>query len=97
VVKEFTVDPLKLGVERCSVEDLAGGDVRENAEIIRKVLSGERGAKRNAVLINAALGLVCVGIVDDMKSGMEIAAQSIDSGAAMKKLNELVEFTKVVC
>ncbi|MCL0052629.1 anthranilate phosphoribosyltransferase [Peptococcaceae bacterium] len=98
VVKEFTVDPLKLGVERCSVEDLAGGDVRENAEIIRKVLSGgERSAKRNAVLINAALGLVCVGIVDDMKSGMEVAAQSIDSGAAMKKLNELVEFTKVVC
>ncbi|MCL0049741.1 hypothetical protein M1N04_01425 [Peptococcaceae bacterium] len=48
-------------------------------------------------LINAALGLVCVGIVDDMKSGMEVAAQSIDSGAAMKKLNELVEFTKVVC
>jgi len=97
VVGKFVLNPVELGVESCRVEDLSGGDVKQNADIILRVLNGQEGAKRDAVLMNAALGLVCVGIVDDVKSGIEIAAQIIDSGAAMKKLNELVEFTKAVC
>jgi anthranilate phosphoribosyltransferase len=72
---------------------LAGGNPQENAEIIREVLDGEPGPRRDVVLINAAAALFVAQKADDVKAALELAQESIDSGAAKRKLEELSEFT----
>ncbi len=85
-----TLDPRQFPLQPVTVEDLRGGDREVNAEIIRRILRGEeRGAKRDAVLLNAGAALFVAGTVRSMAEGWELAAAVIDDGRAQGKLNEL--------
>lgn len=89
--KKYTITPEELGLRRCDLSELVGGIAEENAIITRNVLDGtEQGAKRDAVLLNAGLGLYIGEKVTDIKEGVKVAAQLIDSGRAISKLNEFV-------
>jgi len=92
-ISEYTVDPERYGLPRSPVKDLLGGSPSENAVHTLSVLNGEPGPRRNAVLINAAFGLVASGLAGDLSEGLDIAAESITSGAALKKLQHLIKFT----
>ena len=94
VVRSSTVRPEDFGLPRASIQDLRGGDREENAEIIRLVLAGEAGPRRDIVLMNAAEALVVGGKARDFKEGVVLAAQSIDSGAAAAKLAGLVALSQ---
>jgi len=74
------------------VREIEGGDAEANARIAIDILKGRKGARRNAVLMNAAAALVVGGLAGDLKDGFELASRSIDSGAAYRKLEELVRF-----
>jgi anthranilate phosphoribosyltransferase len=91
-VRNYSVSPEDFGVARAPLEQIAGGDAAENAVMVRAVLSGERGARRDIVVANAAAALVAAGLAADFREGAERAAKSIDSGASRKKLEELVAF-----
>ena len=81
------VKPKDFGLEKCSVEDLKGGDAEANAVILKNILSGkDQGPKRDMVLMNAGAALACAGLADDMGEGIRKAAAAIDTGAAMEKL-----------
>jgi len=92
-VRKGVLDPAKFGFTYAPVSSLAGGSARENAVITRQVLEGEKGPRRDVVLLNAALGLVAGGKARDIAEGLEMAAISIDSGSARAKLDELIECT----
>jgi anthranilate synthase/phosphoribosyltransferase len=92
-VETFHIAPEDLGLEPCEPEALKGGAARENAETMRKIFSGEKGPLRDVVLLNAAATLVVAGEAADLKEGLEHAARSVDSGAAMEKLDALVRVT----
>ena len=92
-VQTWTLRPEDLGLPRCALADLLGGDVAENVQIIHDILSGQRGPKRDVVLMNAAAALVAAGHAGDFHEGIRFAAESIDSGAAKAKLLALAEFT----
>jgi len=85
--------PEEVGLSRCSMADLRGGDAAANAAIVRGVLSGETGPKRDIVLLNAAFGLVAAGKADDPAEGVLLAAEAIDSGRAMAQLKKLSAMT----
>ena len=85
---EFT--PEDFGVPRSAPEDLLGGDVSVNVEIIRSILSGERGPKRDIAVVNASPGLVVAGLADGFVEATEVAAAAIDSGAAAVVLERVV-------
>ena len=91
VVRSSRVRPEDFGLPRATIRDLRGGDRGENAQIIRRVLGGEPGPRRDIVLMNAAAALVAGGKARDLKEGVGMASQSIDSGAAASKLAVLVE------
>lgn len=92
-ITEYTLEPMEIGIKRYSINELGGGTPVENAIITKKILSGEKGARRDTVLLNTAPGLVACGIARDLKEGVQIAGEIIDSGAAMKKLKKLISFT----
>ncbi|HXH83747.1 MAG TPA: anthranilate phosphoribosyltransferase [Candidatus Tectomicrobia bacterium] len=94
LVRTFTVRPEDVGLPRASIKDLQGGDREQNAQIIRAVLDGEPGPRRDIVLMNAAAALVAGGRARDLKEGVGLAARSIDGGAARKKLEALVELSQ---
>ncbi|MDQ4142349.1 MAG: anthranilate phosphoribosyltransferase [Actinomycetota bacterium] len=85
------VDPAELGLQRAPLEAVRGGTADENAAAIRAVLSGEIGPRRDIVVLNAGAGLLAAGLAEDLRSGVEQAAQAIDSGAASRALERLVE------
>ena len=89
--KSYVITPEEFGFERCTKEDLKGGTPEENAKITRAVLNGEKGPKRNAVLMNAGAALYIGGKADSMKDGVALAAEIIDSGKALETLNKLIE------
>ncbi|NLI11912.1 anthranilate phosphoribosyltransferase [Pelotomaculum propionicicum] len=93
-VRKGTLDPARFGFKYAPVADLAGGTPKENADITRSVLEGEKGPRRDAVVLNSALGLVAGGKARGISEGLEMAASSIDSGAAMRKLKDLIETTR---
>lgn len=93
-VRTYEVTPEEFGLKRASLKDISGGDVQANAEIIRAILRGERSARRDVVLLNACAALVASGKADSIAQAMPMAVDSLDSGKAMKKLEQLVEFTK---
>lgn len=93
VISDF-LNPQQLGLERATLDDLEGGTVNENVKITSELLSGSKGAKRDVVLLNAAAVLVSADRADDFIQGLEIAAESLDSGRASNVLNELVNFTQ---
>ncbi|MBE0479320.1 anthranilate phosphoribosyltransferase [Candidatus Aerophobetes bacterium] len=93
----YSIEPEKLGLRRWSLSSLKGGDRKVNAGIMRNILSGkEKGAKRDMVLINSAFCLLGAGVASNPEEGVEIAAFCIDSGKAVKKLDDLIEFTNSI-
>lgn len=87
--KEYQLDPLELGVPRCTLEDLRGGDATENAVLLRETLSAgdHDGAKRDAVVLNAAMGLYVYDQVDSIAEGVKVARDVLHSGKALDKLD----------
>ena len=93
-VHTFQMTPEEYDLKRAELEDIVGGDAKKNANITRHVLDGEKGPKRDMVLLNASAAFVAAGLCDNFKEGIRIAADSIDSGKAQDKLNQLIEFTR---
>ena len=92
-VKLSRITPEQFGLERAPLTELHGGDAQGNAVIVKDILSGKEGAKRRIVLLNAAYALVATGKAADVQDGIRIAAETIDSGRAMKQLERLVALT----
>ncbi|HXW76581.1 MAG TPA: anthranilate phosphoribosyltransferase [Candidatus Eremiobacteraceae bacterium] len=92
-VIEYAIDPQALGFAPHPARALAGGEAHENAGIIRSVLGGERGARRDVVVLNAALALSIAGSAASLPEGIALAKDSIDSGAAGRKLDALLAAT----
>ena len=88
-----TFSPEDLGLARCGIEELRGGDAAGNAAIVQRVLAGDKGPKREVVLLNAAFGLVAAGKAANTAEGIKVAAEAIDSGRAMAQLENLVRLT----
>ncbi len=88
------IDPLDLGVPRCSSADLAGGTPEENAVLIREILAGAPGPRRDAALLNAAGAIAAAGHAADLGEGFALAAEAVDSGAAGERLEALAAFTQ---
>lgn len=89
--KSFVISPEDFGFERCTKEDLKGGTPKENAQITLSVLNGEKGHKRNAVLMNAGAALYIGGKAESMKDGIALAAKLIDTEKALETLEKLIE------
>ncbi len=88
----FTIEPEAFGIPRARTEDLKGGNAEENAAIVREVLEGAQGPRRDIVLLNAGACLWIAGLASGIAEGIEKAAQAIDSGKAREKLEALVRF-----
>jgi anthranilate phosphoribosyltransferase len=94
-VKTYLLDPSILGIQKTSVDALAPGkSAGESGELLLTVLQGDSGPRRDIVLLNAAAALVVAGVVEDLKEGLELAAKSVDSGAAMGALESMKSFAK---
>ena len=89
----YTVQPEDFGLKRASMKDIQGGDARQNAGIILEILNGTSGPRRDIVLLNASAAFVASSRVRDFNAGVELAAQSIESGAALNNLHRLIDFT----
>jgi anthranilate phosphoribosyltransferase len=92
-VHVYEVTPEDFGLRRASLAEIAGGDAKQNAAIIRAILDGERSARRDVVLLNAAAALVAAGHADHIAEAVPLAAYALDSGHARQRLQLLVEFT----
>ena len=90
-MKNYVITPEQFGLQRCTKQDLVGGTPEENAEITRKILAGEKGPKRDAVLMNAGAALYIGGKAESLADGIKLAAELIDSGKATETLNRLIE------
>jgi anthranilate phosphoribosyltransferase len=94
-VRERTLDPeAELGIARCSVEQLRGGTPADNAAAVRAVFEGGDGGRRDAILLNAAGAIAAAGHAADLREGLELARETVDSGAAADRLEQLVEFSR---
>ena len=99
-IEEFTLSPEDIGIESAMLEGLRGGTPAENARILRSVLEGEHGSAKDAVLMNAAAGLVVGGKtghasgISALRDGLAIARGAIDSGRALGKLERLIALTR---
>ncbi|MDZ7331204.1 MAG: anthranilate phosphoribosyltransferase [candidate division KSB1 bacterium] len=88
------VSPEDFGFQRARSGDLLGGNASENAVILKNLLYGEKGPKRDAAVLNAALAIVCGGLANSIHEGIQKAQESIDSGAAIEKLEQLKHFSQ---
>jgi len=93
LIRTYDIMPEQFFDKQGDPKDLLGGDPEENADITKKILGGEKGTKRNVVLLNASAALVAAGKAEDFMQGIDLAKDSIDSGAAAEKLEALVRFT----
>jgi anthranilate phosphoribosyltransferase len=93
-VTERTIDPLELGVARCEPSELTGGTPEENAQAIRDVFGSAQGARRDAILLNAAGAIAAAGHAEGLREGLESARRAIDSGGASERLAALVAFSR---
>ncbi len=92
-ITTFPLDPTELGLAKAKLSDLQGGEPEENAAITRAILGGEKGPRRDIVILNAAAAILVGGKASSLEEAIEMAKESIDSGRAMEKLNQLVQFT----
>jgi anthranilate phosphoribosyltransferase len=92
-VHERTIDPQELGIDRCTVDELVGGSPADNAATIREVFAGARGGARDAIMLNAAGAIAAGGHAEDLRDGLELAREAIDSGAAAARLEQLAAFS----
>ncbi len=93
VIEEFTINPAEAGLSEAPLSALQGGDAQINADLLKKLLAGEKGPRRDIVLLNSAAVFVTAERVADFRQGVELAAVTIDSGASRRKLAELVQFS----
>jgi len=91
-VREREIDPLELGIARCAPEELRGGSPEQNATAIRDVFAGGGGGRRDAILLNAAGAIAAGGHAEDLREGLELARQAVESGAAAERLEALIAF-----
>jgi len=94
VLPPYEVSPDDFGFMKASITQIKGGTARQNAKILRGILSGEVGARRNIVIMNAAAALVAGNQASDLKEGASIAEQTLDSGKALAKLDELIKLSR---
>lgn len=94
-LRQYVITPEQMGLERCKKEDLQGGTPEENAEITRKILRGEKGPRRDAVLMNAGAALYVAGKAESISEGVRLAADIIDSGKAYRQLERFAELTNI--
>jgi anthranilate phosphoribosyltransferase len=92
-VSTYTIEPEDFGLSRASISEIKGGDAETNGQIVLEVLQGKPGARRDIVLFNAAAALVAAGVAGDFREGIKQAAEAIDSGEALKKLQALKKIT----
>ncbi|MDD5190849.1 MAG: anthranilate phosphoribosyltransferase [Dehalococcoidales bacterium] len=93
-VTKSVIHPGDFNIPSAGLDDLKGGTVQENGAILKSVLSGEKGARRDIVLLNAAAAIVAGGAAEDLKQGIALAEAAIDSGRALEKMERLIEFTR---
>jgi anthranilate phosphoribosyltransferase len=93
-IRERKLDPLELSVPRCHPEELRGGSPQENAAAIRGVFRGENGGRRSAILLNAAGAIAAAGLAADLREGLELAREAVDSGAAGERLEQLIDYSR---
>ena len=91
--KTYTIEPEDFGFEKCTKADLVGGTPEENAQITLNILKGEQGPRRNTVLMNAGAALYCAGKAASIAEGIELAKETIDSGAALATLEKFIELS----
>jgi anthranilate phosphoribosyltransferase len=89
-IRRWMLDPADFGLQPAGADTVAGGGADENASAVRSVLAGDRGPRRDIVVLNAAAGLVAAKRADDIAAGMELASATIDSGAAGEALDKLI-------
>ena len=89
-LKNYVITPEQFGLERCEKNQLVGGDAKENAKISLEILSGAKGPKRNAVVINAGAALHLTNQIS-IEEGIKLAEEMIDSGKALEQLNKFIE------
>jgi len=94
IVENFIVAPEDFGFNRAPVESISGGDARANAETTMSILKGETGPKRDIVVMNASVTLMVSGRTDDIRDAAVVAGEVIDSGKALKKLEEIIRTTQ---
>jgi len=94
IIVQYQVEPEEVGLKKASLESIQGGSPEKNAGILREILEGKTGPTRDVVLLNAAAVFTAAGKVADLKEGVAMAREVIDSGLAMKKLTELVRFSQ---
>jgi anthranilate phosphoribosyltransferase len=88
-IKEYKLDPTKYGIKRADIKEIAGGTPKENAEIILSILKGEKGPKRDIVVLNSGAALYVAQITNSLEEGIELAIKLIDSGKAYDKYKEI--------
>lgn len=93
-VRTFVVTPEEFSFQRATLDDISGGDAQFNAKLIQEILHGRKSARRDVVLLNAAAALVAAGRADHLRDAIPLAANAIDSGAALSKLESLITFTQ---
>ena len=94
LIKTYDIYPETFFGQVAAPENLLGGNPEENAQITRSILNGEKGPKRNIVLINTAAALMAAGQATDFKEGIQLAETAIDKGAATRKMEALIDFTQ---
>lgn len=92
-LREYTIHPGEFGIPLSSLDDLQGGDAAENARMFREILSGEPGAARDAVLMNAGAAIYLGGLARSIAGGISCAEESVNSGMALQKLEALIDET----
>jgi anthranilate phosphoribosyltransferase len=93
IITTYDITPDELGLQTYSLHDMLGGDAATNAQIIERVLQGERGAYRDVVLANSGACIYVSGLANSIQEGVHIAANAIDSGNAFAQLQRLIQTT----
>ena len=92
-VRSYTLTPEQFGLQRCKKEDLQGGEPTENAEIMKALLNGVKGPKRDAAVLNAAAAMFITGRYDSIAAAVDVANEVIDSGKALQKLESFIRYS----
>ena len=92
-IEEFEISPEDVGLKKYSLEEIRGGSPEENKNIILSIFNGEKGPKRDVVLLNSAAAFMVVNKVNTFQEGIKLAQEIIDSKKALNKLQEMIDFT----